>query len=65
MVWAGTSSSVTVTVVTAVWFSFTVTSAVAPPPLEEMTGASLASSRVTVMVCTSVVIPSETVTSMM
>jgi len=64
-VWAGKSSSSAVTVVTDVWFSSTLTSAVAPPPSEVITGASFTSSTVTVMVCTSVVMPSETVTSRM
>ena len=47
---AGTSSSVAVTVVTAVVFSATLTAAVAPPPSLVITGASLASVIVTLIV---------------
>jgi len=51
------STSSAVTVVTAVWFSLTVTSAVAPPPLLVITGASFTSATVTVMVWVSVRLP--------
>jgi len=59
------STSVASTSVAEVWFSFTDTVAVSPPPSEVITGFSFTSATVTVMLCTSVVVPSETVTSMM
>ena len=58
------SSSVAVTVVTAVWFSTTLAVAVEPPPSEVITGtASFTSVTVTVMVCVSALVPSLAFTS--
>ena len=48
------STSVEVTVVTAVWFSAAPTTAVAPPPFDVMTGASFALVTVTAIACVSV-----------
>ena len=55
------STSVAVAVVTTVVFSGMEIAAVAPPPFEVKTGASLALSTVTAKFCTSVKTPSETV----
>ena len=47
------SMSVEVTVVTAVWFSAALTAAVAPPPFDVMTGASLTLVTLTAIACVS------------
>ena len=47
------STSVEVTVVTAVWFSATLAAAVDPPPLLVISGASLALVTVTAIACVS------------
>ena len=60
---APASASLAVTVVTAVVFSAMLTAAVAPPPLELMTGGlSLTLLTVTAMAWLSVKVPSETCT---
>ena len=56
------SGSVAATVVTAVEFSTTLTAALAPPPLEVITGASFWLVTVTAMAWLSVSDPSETPT---
>ena len=59
---APASGSVAVTVVTAVVFSATEAAAVAPPPFDVMTGASLTLVTVTAIACVSIRLPSETCT---
>ena len=57
------STSLAVTVVTVVWFSAALTLAVAPPPLDVITGASLTLVTVTAMACVSLApLPSATCT---
>ena len=60
---APASGSVAVTVVTAVLFSATETAAVAPAPLEVMTGASLTLVTVTAIAWVSIRLPSEACTT--
>ena len=56
------SGSAAVTVVTAVEFSATLTDALAPAPLEVITGASFTLVTVTLICCVSDKVPSDTLT---